>query len=447
MASTQSVQFSGKPAGGGASELSRYDRLVLPNGMVHRSIFTDPAIFEEEMIKIFGGNWVFLLHESEIPKPNDFKVITVGRRPTIVARNESGQISAFLNRCSHRGSPVCLHKSGNQRRFTCPYHGWTFSNEGKLLSISFPDGYGPQFDYEAHHLGRFPRVESYRGYVFGALNPDVEPVAEWLGQARTAFDWSIDKDEIGPGGVTVIENVRMTYRGNWKQQNDNNTDGYHTPFLHKATNLMNSRRHGPGKWLSHVSDQTEMICQYLGNGHKMGDHRAELVSSWRQSRPVPGREAFADQLVREHGPQTAEQYLELTGRGGINLVIYPNLLIMGNGTFAVFEPLAVDRTNVRYFTTLINDAPEAINKLRVRLDEDFHSVGSRDDSELMEQVQNTLTTIPEMEWLDVSRGMCRQTVDPETGVVTSNKTDDTAIRGSYDHWKRVMSSDVATSVV
>ncbi|MFT4066332.1 aromatic ring-hydroxylating oxygenase subunit alpha [Paraburkholderia sp.] len=419
-----------------------YEDLVLDNGLVHRSIYTDPAIFEAEMTQIFGGNWVFLLHESEIAKPNDFKVVTVGRRSTIVTRTESGELVAFLNRCTHRGSPVCLENAGNRSRFTCPYHGWTFSNNGQLASITFPDGYGADFDYAAHRLGRLPRVESYRGFVFGSLNPAVEPLDAWLGEARDVFDWAVEKDAIGPNGVSVVESVKMTYHGNWKQQNDNNTDGYHTPFLHKATNLMNARRHGPGKWLSHVTDRTGMVCQYFGNGHKMGDHRAELRSSWHQARPFPGREAFAEELERECGQQASERYLELVGRAGINLVIYPNLLIMGNGMFAVFEPVAVDRTHVRYFTTLINDAPDAVNKLRIRFDEDFHSLGSRDDSEIMERVQHALTTIPEMEWLDVSRGMCRQSVDPQTGVVTSNKTDDTAIRGAYGYWKTQMARPV-----
>jgi phenylpropionate dioxygenase-like ring-hydroxylating dioxygenase large terminal subunit len=425
----------------------KYDHLVLPNGLIHRSVYTDPKIFDEEMVKIFGGTWVFLLHESEIPNPNDFKTVTVGRRPTIVARTDDGRIVAMLNRCTHRGSPVCLAESGNTRRFTCPYHGWVFDSAGELVHVSFPEGYGPQFDLKSHNLGRFPKVESYRGYVFGSLNPDVEPLAEWLGQARQTLDWSIDKDAIGPNGVRVVKSIQMSYRGNWKHQNDNNTDGYHTPFLHKATNLMNRLRHGPGKWLSHVNDNTQMICQYLGHGHKLGDHRAELRSSWQQSRPVPGRETFSEQLIRDVGETMAAEYLELVGRAGINLVIYPNLFVMGNGTFAVFEPVAVDLTNIRYYATLINDAPPEINQLRLRFDEDFHSVGSRDDSDIQERVQHALTVIPEMEWIDVSRGMCRQTVDEKTGVVTSNKTDDTAIRGAYGYWKYLMNRDVRPTVV
>ena len=431
----------------GSGEAGRYDKLVLPGGMVHRSVFVDPQIFEAEMTQIFGGTWVFLLHESEIPQPHDYKTITVGRRPTIVTRTAEGDVVALLNRCSHRASPVCLSESGNARRFTCPYHGWTFSNAGELLSVTFPEGYGPDFDHKAHNLGRFPRVESYRGFVFGSLNANVEPLLEWMGPAKQTLDWSIDRDNAGPRGVRVVKSVQMTYRGNWKQQNDNNTDGYHTPFLHKATNVMNRLRHGPGKWLSHVNDRTEMVCQYLGHGHKLGDHRAELKSAWNQSRPVPGRVSFSESLIHEVGEEMAHEYLELVGRAGINLILYPNLFVMGNGTFAVFEPVSVDNTNVRYYTTLINDAPEQINQLRLRFDEDFHSVGSRDDSEIMELVQHTLNVIPEMEWLDVSRGMVRQTLDEKTGVLTSNKTDDTAIRGAYDYWRILMNRNVRTSVI
>jgi phenylpropionate dioxygenase-like ring-hydroxylating dioxygenase large terminal subunit len=372
----------------------------------------------------------------------------VGLRSTVVTRAPDGKITAFLNRCTHRGSPVCLQEQGNAPRFTCPYHAWTFSCTGEMLSASFPDGYGPSFDRAAHNLGRFPKVESYRGFVFGCLNPDEVPLIDWMGPAREILDWSIDKDGLAcerPDEVRVIKGTQMMYRGNWKHQNDNNTDGYHTPFLHKATNIMNQRRHGSGKWLSHVKDNTSMICQYLGNGHKLGDHRAELRSSWEQARPVPGRESEAATLRKAVGEEAAKDYLELTGRAGINLILYPNLFIMGNGAFAVFEPVSVNETKVRYYTILPAHVPEQVNRLRVRSEEDFNNVGSRDDSDIMERVQHALETIPEMEWLDLTRGMNRQTVSPN-GVITSNKTDDTAIRGAYSHWLTLMNKEPRTAV-
>lgn len=425
--------------------VSRYDGLVRPDGLVHRSIYVDPDIFNEEMIKIFGGTWVFLCHESEIPNPFDFKTVTVGRRPTIVTRGADGAVVAVLNRCSHRASPVCLTERGNARRFSCPYHGWTFENTGELVDVSFPDGYGPSFDLKSRNLGRFPRVESYRGFVFGSLNPDVMPLEDWLAPAREMLDWALDREQIGSGGMRVVAGTRFYLRANWKQQNDNNTDGYHSKFVHASTAAMNRRRYGSGKWMSHISDATQMLSMYLGNGHKAQDQRPEVFSPWLQARPVPGREAAEDAIRSKVDEQKAEALLNMNGRAGINLVIYPNLFIRGNGNFAVYEPVSVDRTYVRNYTTLLDDAPEEMNALRLRFDEDIPNMVSRDDNAIMEQVQSSLTNIPEMEWLDLSRGMVRQTVHND-GSITSNKTDDTANRGGYSFWKELMSRDVKLTV-
>jgi phenylpropionate dioxygenase-like ring-hydroxylating dioxygenase large terminal subunit len=200
------------------SSPGRYDHLVRPEGLVHRSVYCDPQIFAEEMVQVFGASWVFLLHETEIPEQNDFKTITVGRRPTIVTRSADGRITALLNRCSHRGSMLCVEDRGQAKHFECPYHGWTFSNTGELLSVPYPKGYNATFDPAAHHLGRFPRIENYRGFVFGSLNPEVEPFLEWLGPAREVLDWSIDRDTIGAGGVKVVKGTQMTYRGNSPQR-------------------------------------------------------------------------------------------------------------------------------------------------------------------------------------------------------------------------------------
>src|SRR5690242_15818504 len=90
-----------------------YDALVRPDGMVHRALFTDPAIFEQEMVKIFGGTWVFLLHETEIPHADDFKCVNIGRRPVIVTRTARGEIRALMNRCTHRGTMLCVEEQGN----------------------------------------------------------------------------------------------------------------------------------------------------------------------------------------------------------------------------------------------------------------------------------------------------------------------------------------------
>ena len=98
-----------------------------------RDIFTDPDLFELEMKHIFEGNWVYLAHESQIPATNDWFVVTVGRTPVVITRTKDGSLNAFINACSHRGAMLCRRKRGNGRVMVCPFHGWSFTNDGKLL--------------------------------------------------------------------------------------------------------------------------------------------------------------------------------------------------------------------------------------------------------------------------------------------------------------------------
>jgi phenylpropionate dioxygenase-like ring-hydroxylating dioxygenase large terminal subunit len=106
---------------------------------VHRSIYTDPLIFELEMTHIFGGVWCYLAHESQLPRPDDYITAQLGLRPLIVVRDSGGKLRALFNRCTHRGARVCRETRGNARTFQCPYHGWTYFNSGKLRGVPWPE--------------------------------------------------------------------------------------------------------------------------------------------------------------------------------------------------------------------------------------------------------------------------------------------------------------------
>ncbi|MET4689440.1 phenylpropionate dioxygenase-like ring-hydroxylating dioxygenase large terminal subunit [Sinorhizobium fredii] len=98
-----------------------------------RDIFTNGDLFELEMKHIFESNWVYLAHESQIPENNDYYTTSIGRQPVVVTRDKNGELHAVINACAHRGAMLCRRKHGNKGSFTCPFHGWTFSNAGKLL--------------------------------------------------------------------------------------------------------------------------------------------------------------------------------------------------------------------------------------------------------------------------------------------------------------------------
>src|SRR5699024_997172 len=134
---------------------------------VHGKIYTDETVFKMELEKIFEKTWVYVAHESEVANPGDYKTTRMGKQPVIVTRSaDNNEINVLLNRCRHRGASVCQEESGNANAFRCAYHGWTYSNSGKLLGVPMKDGYPDDFDRDEMSLMRVPRVNRYAGFIF-----------------------------------------------------------------------------------------------------------------------------------------------------------------------------------------------------------------------------------------------------------------------------------------
>ena len=89
-----------------------YDDLVLPD-RVHSRVYTDAAVFDDEIERIYHRGWAYLGHESEIPEPGDYRTRDVGRQPLLFVRGADREVRALMNRCSHRGAVVCPYERGN----------------------------------------------------------------------------------------------------------------------------------------------------------------------------------------------------------------------------------------------------------------------------------------------------------------------------------------------
>ena len=88
---------SSLPPAIGAAEIAA---LVEPT-RVHRRAYTDRAVFDLEMARIFGCAWIFVAHSSQIPQPNDLIRTRLGLHDVLVTRDADGRVHVVENRCTH----------------------------------------------------------------------------------------------------------------------------------------------------------------------------------------------------------------------------------------------------------------------------------------------------------------------------------------------------------
>ncbi len=98
---------------------------LVSGGRVHGSLYRDPRIFQRELAEIWNKVWVYVGHESELPKSGDFLRREIGAQPVLMVRGDDGAIRVFYNRCRHRGNLLCNRERGNADSFRCTYHAWT----------------------------------------------------------------------------------------------------------------------------------------------------------------------------------------------------------------------------------------------------------------------------------------------------------------------------------
>jgi benzoate/toluate 1,2-dioxygenase alpha subunit len=373
---------------------------------LHRSAFTDKDLFELEMKHIFEGNWIYLAHESQIPNINDYYSTYIGSQPIFISRNRQGELNAMMNACSHRGAQLCRHKRGNKATFTCPFHGWTFNNSGKLLKVKDPEeaGYPECFNKEgSHDLKKVPKFESYRGFLFGSLNDDVAPLKDFLGEAAKIIDMIVDQSA---DGLEVLKGASTyTFNGNWKLQAENGADGYHVSAVHwNYAATTNHRKEQEAIREDNIKAMDAGKWGKQGGGFYSFDHGHMLLwTKWAnpQDRPnFPRHQEFSDKF----GKPIADWMIERSR----NLCLYPNVYLMDQfgSQIRVLRPLAVDKTEVTIYCIAPKGESAEARSRRIRQYEDFFNVSGMatpDDLEEFRACQEGFAA-KTIEWNDMCRG-------------------------------------------
>jgi len=189
--------------------------------------YVDPRFFELELQNVWRKSWLLAAHIDELPDPGCFLLWDNAGQPVVLTHADNGDINAFYNTCSHRGAPVVTEKSGQKKRLTCSYHGWSYNHDGDLMAIRDPEDFS---DLDLSCRGLSPvRCERFGNLIFVNFDENAVSLREWLGPI--ADEWE----------EFQFHNCRLAARHifdldcNWKIAMEANTEVYHVRSIHPKT--------------------------------------------------------------------------------------------------------------------------------------------------------------------------------------------------------------------
>ncbi|MEM6627486.1 MAG: Rieske (2Fe-2S) protein, partial [Pseudomonadota bacterium] len=153
--------------------------------------YTSHEFMRLENEKMWRKVWQFAAREEEMPDPGDNVVYENAGRSYLLVRQEDGSVRAFHNVCLHRGRKLAL-KSGYQTELKCPFHGFTWNNDGSLKEIPCRWDFSHLND-ENMQLPEL-RVDRWQGFILVSEDPDIKPFKKWAGPATKHYErWKLDE--------------------------------------------------------------------------------------------------------------------------------------------------------------------------------------------------------------------------------------------------------------
>lgn len=425
---------------------------------VHRSVYTDPAIFDMEMQRIWGTAWVYVAHESQIPERGDFVTTELARQPVLLVRHDEKTFNLFFNRCAHKGAKVCESASGRSPVLRCGYHGWTYDTQGACRHIT-----GGDAAYEASNLTKasdemnlkkVPSVASYRGFIFASLSPDAPDLEKWLGPTAASIDNMVDRSPEGKlevtGGV-----LRYHHDSNWKFFVENLNDMMHAMIAHQSSaqtaRIMGKKLFAgvpvPPEEIQILSPFAEdkdffekMGVHAFDHGHSYSGGKTSIHANYSVH---PEYEAA---MIAAYGDERMREIFSLNRH---NTVIYPGFTLKGAvQTIRVVKPIAVDQTVIESWTLRLVGAPDEMLRRSITycnlINSSANLVGP-DDHEAYHRIQYGLGAEGD-DWVSMRRYLGADEPNDEGGHSATGSSD-MVFRNQFRAWRQYMSPDANAGVL
>lgn len=339
-------------------------------------IYWDPAIYQREMDEIFGRAWLFVGHDTMLPRPGDFVSAYMGNDPVVVVRDRSNELHVYLNRCRHRGNKVCLYDSGSAKSFRCAYHGWTYGLEGDLAAVPLLDkAYDPDFPRDQLGLVAAPRVATYHGLIFASWAESGPTLENFLGDD---LRWYLDTFAFDdPAGLEVLPGRhRYMVPCNWKMLSENfGGDMYHFGITHASVVMIARQGKAPSRTAVSTDDYYSVKCNGdRGEAHGIlqlsfgeGTYERDLEKAaalspaavaWVKERRARREKLLGDLRSRPTGIHTGNIWPNLSFNGFGSTAIYARTLL-------VWQPRGPEETDVWQWGFVERSAPPEVKEAMV----------------------------------------------------------------------------------
>lgn len=190
--------------------------------------YIESSRFELEQARIFRKLPSIVAHSSELPGPNSFLRRTANGLPLLLMRGDDGNARLFLNVCRHRGTRLVDDDSGCRKRFSCPYHAWTWNSRGEFVGAPHFESGFPGVDRKELGLKPLSCTERH-GFIWRLPEDGNSEIGEFLSTLDTELQW------VGTEHLTVHQSGEQLRQCNWKLLPEGGLEAYHFRVAHRNT--------------------------------------------------------------------------------------------------------------------------------------------------------------------------------------------------------------------
>ena len=187
-----------------------------------RQFYTSETVYKMDIQHYWNHSWIWVGHINQIPNVGDFLLFDYGYESVIIARDKNGSVNAFLNVCRHRGSRVCIEKSGNTRLFVCPYHAWTYELNGSLRAAREMEDNFNTAEYSLKKVN----LRIFHGFIFICVADNPPNIDEGLLQLEPL----VEPFEFE--NLKIVHSANYPVAANWKLALENYMECYHCAPAH-----------------------------------------------------------------------------------------------------------------------------------------------------------------------------------------------------------------------